>query len=69
MSLTPAFEIGLWNAWIFLLIAMVSIILWPILIIPEERFCLEKNGDAYREYMGRTPRYFLLFKEGGDKLC
>jgi len=23
----------------------------------EERFCLEKYGDAYREYMNRTPRW------------
>lgn len=51
-------------SWIFLLIAMVTIILWPILITPEERFCLEKYGDTYREYMKRVPRYIGIYKEG-----
>jgi hypothetical protein len=23
----------------------------------EERICLEKYGNAYREYLDRTPRY------------
>jgi len=23
----------------------------------EERMCIEKYGDAYREYMERTPRW------------
>ncbi len=28
-----------------------------ITIKGEERFCLEKYGNAYRDYMNRTPRY------------
>ncbi|MCW3135048.1 MAG: hypothetical protein N2V78_12075 [Methanophagales archaeon] len=26
----------------------------------EERFCLEKYGDAYREYMNKTPEYIRI---------
>ena len=44
-------------SWIALVVAMVSVILWPILITPEGRFCPEKYGDAYREYMKKAPRY------------
>jgi protein-S-isoprenylcysteine O-methyltransferase Ste14 len=41
----------------FLLLTIVSIIL-SILVVPaEERFCLEKYGDTYREYMNRTLRW------------
>jgi protein-S-isoprenylcysteine O-methyltransferase Ste14 len=44
-------------SWIFLVYSIVYIILQDILHSAEERFCLEKYGDAYREYMKRTPRY------------
>jgi protein-S-isoprenylcysteine O-methyltransferase Ste14 len=44
---------------------------WPVILValivfglhdrysipPEERMCLERYGDAYREYMDRTPRW------------
>jgi protein-S-isoprenylcysteine O-methyltransferase Ste14 len=45
-------------SWVFLLVAIVfAVAQMHILAIPEERFCLEKYGDAYREYMARTPRW------------
>ncbi|MDH5443878.1 MAG: isoprenylcysteine carboxylmethyltransferase family protein [Hadesarchaea archaeon] len=44
-------------SWIFLLSTIGSIILTRIFVISEERFCLKKYGDAYREYMNRTPRW------------
>ena len=44
-------------SWLFLLFAMIWIILSNRGAIAEERFCLEKYGDAYREYMNRTPRW------------
>ncbi len=50
-------------SWLFLLLLMVSIILsFFAQIIPEERFCLEKYGDAYRDYMNRTPRWIGIPK-------
>lgn len=44
-------------SWIFLLWAMVFILLQHILVIPEERMCLERYGNAYREYMNKTPKW------------
>jgi protein-S-isoprenylcysteine O-methyltransferase Ste14 len=44
-------------SWVFLLFSIVFIILSVILVAVEERFCLEKFGDAYREYMSKTPRW------------
>ena len=49
-------------SWLFLLFSIVLIILSVILVIAEERFCLEKFGDAYREYMNRTPRWIGIPK-------
>ncbi len=42
---------------IYLLLAIVFMILNHMLVIAEERFCLNKYGNAYREYMDRTPRW------------
>jgi len=44
-------------SWLFLLFVMITIIVGNRGAIAEERFCLEKYGDAYREYMDRTPRW------------
>ncbi len=44
-------------SWIFLLFSIVYIILSVVLVIVEERFCLEKFGTDYLEYMNRTPRW------------
>ena len=49
-------------SWIFLLLAMVLIILIHISVISEERQCLEKYGNVYREYMNRTPRWIGILK-------
>jgi protein-S-isoprenylcysteine O-methyltransferase Ste14 len=49
-------------SWIFLLLSIVYIILCAILVSTEERFCLEKFGNAYREHMDRTPRWIGLPK-------
>jgi protein-S-isoprenylcysteine O-methyltransferase Ste14 len=47
---------------LFLLITVISIIL-SILVVPaEERFCLDKYGKAYRQYMARTPRWIGIPK-------
>ena len=44
-------------SWVFLLFAIVYSMLSFIYAITEERHCLEKYGDAYREYTSRTPRW------------
>jgi protein-S-isoprenylcysteine O-methyltransferase Ste14 len=50
------------DSWILLLFSIVLIILCALLLNTEERFCLEKFGDVYREYMNRTPRWIGLPK-------
>ena len=50
-------------SWLFLLLlAMILIIVLNRGAIAEERFCLEKYGDAYREYMNKTPRWIGIPK-------
>ena len=49
-------------SWLFLLFLIVHIILTNFLVIAEERFLLKKYGDAYREYMNRTPRWIGIPK-------
>jgi len=44
-------------SWIFFLVAVVVAILEHNIVVAEERFCLKKHGDAYREYVDRTPRW------------
>jgi protein-S-isoprenylcysteine O-methyltransferase Ste14 len=50
------------TSWLFLLLAIVYTSLGFIYAGSEERMCLEKYGDAYREYMERTPRWIGLPK-------
>lgn len=45
------------TSWSFLLLTMLLIILQDILLVTEERWCLEKYGSAYQEYMNRTPKW------------
>jgi protein-S-isoprenylcysteine O-methyltransferase Ste14 len=49
-------------SWLFLLLIAILIILQHISIGAEERWCLEKYGDAYREYMNRTPKWIGIPK-------
>jgi protein-S-isoprenylcysteine O-methyltransferase Ste14 len=44
-------------SWIIILFSVISKILTSLFAAAEERYCLEKYGDAYREYMNRTPRW------------
>ena len=49
-------------SWLFLLLSVAYTVLSLISAIPEERFLLEKYGDAYREYKNRTPRWIRIAK-------
>ena len=51
-------------SWVFLLCALVWIVSWHFGVVEEERVLLEKYGDAYREYMNRTPRWIGIPKPG-----
>lgn len=54
-------------AWVLLtksIVLLIIVIIYQIsthsIIISEERWCLEKFGDEYKEYMSRVGRYFLV---------
>jgi protein-S-isoprenylcysteine O-methyltransferase Ste14 len=49
-------------SWILPLLGIVMITLMNMSAVNEERFCLEKFGNAYREYMNRTPRWIGIPK-------
>ena len=51
-------------SWVFLLLSVVYMIMPLLFIDTEERHCLKLYGDAYREYMNRTPRYIGIPKSG-----
>ena len=56
-------SIGIASAsWVVLLCALLWIAFLYIVVPTEERFLLEKYGDAYREYMERTPRWIGIPK-------
>ncbi|MFC2011121.1 methyltransferase family protein [Chloroflexota bacterium] len=55
-------------SWVLLLCAIVFIILQGrFLENAEERMCLDKYGDTYREYMSRTPRWLGVPKTGSNE--
>jgi len=49
-------------SWIFLLLSVVYMFIPILWVDAEERHCLKYYGDAYREYMNRTPRYIGIPK-------
>jgi protein-S-isoprenylcysteine O-methyltransferase Ste14 len=49
-------------SWVFLLFSIIYIILLAIFVVAEERFCLEKFGTAYGEYINKTPRWLGIPK-------
>jgi len=55
--------IGIASAsWVYLVWAIAYVIMSHIVITSEERFCLKKYGDKYREYMNRIPRWIGIPK-------
>lgn len=49
-------------SWVFLLFTILLIAASFYFAPLEEQSCLEKYGDAYREYMKRTPKYLGIPK-------
>jgi protein-S-isoprenylcysteine O-methyltransferase Ste14 len=52
-------------SWVFLVFTILLIAASFYFAPIEEQSCLEKYGDAYREYMKRTPRYIGIPKSEG----
>ena len=53
-------------SWVFLLFSIVHITPSFVHAIGEERFCLKKYGDTYRQYTSRSPRWMGIPKSGGN---
>ena len=49
-------------SWLYLLILVILIVVTHFQVVIEERSCMEKFGDAYQEYMNRTPRWIGIPK-------
>jgi protein-S-isoprenylcysteine O-methyltransferase Ste14 len=51
-------------SWVFLLLAIITVVgvTRPFSVKIEEAQCLGHYGDAYREYMNRTPRWIGIPK-------
>ena len=55
--------IGIASAsWLVLMCALLWIVFFHIVVPAEERFCLKQYGDAYQEYMNKTPRWIGIPK-------
>ena len=50
-------------SWVFLLVSIIWLVLVGLVVIDEERYCSEKYGTAYRDYMNRTSRWIGLPKQ------
>jgi len=62
MSDVAWFGAGIATAsWVILVANAVLCILMHNTTRAEERFCLERYGQSYRDYMAQVPRYFLFF--------
>jgi protein-S-isoprenylcysteine O-methyltransferase Ste14 len=56
MSAIPAFEIGVWNAWILMIWLIIPIFLWPLNIIPKGR----EEGSDFSADFSKIQRYALI---------
>jgi protein-S-isoprenylcysteine O-methyltransferase Ste14 len=54
------------SSWLYLLLTLVLLILLNENLSAEERYCLYRYGDSYREYVNRTPRWIGIPKAGTE---
>jgi protein-S-isoprenylcysteine O-methyltransferase Ste14 len=52
------------SSWLYLLLTLVLLILLNENLSAEERYCLHRYGDSYREYKNKTPRWIGIPKAG-----
>ena len=50
-------------SWVVFLCGALWIVIWQIVVPTEERLLIAKYGDAYRDYMTRTPRWIGIPKK------
>jgi protein-S-isoprenylcysteine O-methyltransferase Ste14 len=50
------------SSWLYLLLTLVLLILLNVNLSAEERYCLYRYGNSYREYLNRTPRWIGIPK-------
>jgi protein-S-isoprenylcysteine O-methyltransferase Ste14 len=48
------------GSWAALLLFALAAVCYHVRILAEERSCLKRYGDAYRDYLARVPRYLLF---------
>ncbi len=48
------------HSWIIIMLCCTQPFLMHRFLISQERFCLEKYGEPYRDYFERTPRYLAI---------
>ena len=51
-------------SWVIMLCAILWIVFFHIVVPTEESFLIGQYGEAYREYMNRTPRWIGIPKSG-----
>jgi protein-S-isoprenylcysteine O-methyltransferase Ste14 len=57
-TLLPMIGVGIASAsWLFLLLSLILMVISHFLATIEERATAKKFGDAYEEYLARTPRW------------
>jgi len=62
-SLLIYLSVGIASAsWVFLLFFVIQSVFIRIAAVGEEGYCVEKYGEAYREYINKTPRWLGLPK-------
>ena len=62
-TLLPMIGTGIASAsWLLLLLSVILIVISRFLTITEESATAKKFGDAYKEYMNRTPRWIGIPK-------
>jgi len=56
------FGVGVFaGSWVIVVVKLFGRVVSHYQILEEEAHCLEKYGDAYRDYMERVPRYAVAF--------
>ena len=48
------------SCYLIIVVCLIQIITSYPTFIAQEKFCIEKYGDDYKEYMKKTPRYLLI---------